>query len=113
MQIAVFEVLRPIHDRAQERLGRHYVLAVNELTLTVLRAGPYQGYSQHVDHFDNEAELREAVEEKLKRRIYHGYILVWWSDGFPWLDWLRDMACPVEWHELPPLGIQLELPWDR
>lgn len=113
MQLAVFEVLRPVHARARERLGRQYVLAVHELTLTVLRAGPNQTYSRHVDHFDTEATLSTAVEEKLKRRIYHGYVLIWWNDAFAWLDWLREHQCLLEWRELQPVGIQLALPWDE
>ena len=55
-------------------------------------------------------DLLANVKDKLKRRIYHGYALIWWSDGFPLLAWLRDQGCPVEYRAITPPGIQLELP---
>ena len=113
MFIAVFDVLHPIHERAAERLGRQYILAVDDLTLTTLRGGRNRGFSLHIEHFDTPDELQADVEEKLKRRIYHGYVLTWWSAECPWLEWLQARECPIQRRESQPVGIQLELPIDR
>ena len=110
MHIAVFEVLRPIHERAAERLGRRYVMGFEEARLTVQRSGPVRSPSVYVERFEAHEELINAVKEKIKRRVYHGYILIWWSEDFPLLDWMRERMCPVEQQAIVPPAIQLELP---
>jgi len=111
MHIAVLEVLRPIHDRATERLGRRYVVAFEDTRLTVLRSGPNRPPSKYVEQFDTHEELIVNVKEKLKRRFYHGYVLIWWHQGFPLLNWIYDREYPVEYRAILPPGIQLELPF--
>lgn len=89
MHIAVFEVIRPVHDRAEKRLGRRYALGFGATRLTVQRSRPVRPSSVHVENFPTHDDLLANVKDKLKRRIYHGYVLIWWNDGFPLLAWLR------------------------
>jgi len=103
MHIAVFQVLHPIHPRAAERLGRQYVLAYQELVLKVLRRGPHRAPSLHEEKFDTPNELLLNVTQKIKRRFYHGYVLVWWSEDFPLLQWIQDQDYPIERQEVLPL----------
>ncbi len=113
MHIAVFEVLQPIHDRAEERLGRRYAIGFEETRLTVQRSGPIRSPSVSVERFATHEDLLANVREKLKRRACNGYVLNWWSEGFPLLGWLRDRAYPTEFRAIVPSGIQLEFPlWD-
>jgi len=110
MHIAVFEVRRPVHERAEKRLGRRYALGFEATRLTVQRSGPVRPSSVHVEDFATHDDLLANVKDKLKRRIYHGYALIWWSEEFPLLDWLREQGCPVEHRAIIPPGIQLQLP---
>ena len=95
MDIAVFQVLYPKDDRAAERLGRRYVMGLEENRLTVLRSGPTRSPSVYTDRFETHDALLTALQEKLKRRFYNGYVLIWWSDGFPLLEWIREHAYPM------------------
>lgn len=112
MHIAVFQVLHPTHPRAAERLGRQYVLAFQEPVLKVLRSGPQRTPSLHVERFDTPHALLLNVIGKIKLRFYHGYTLVWWSEGFPLLAWIQAQGYPIERRDVMPLGIQLELPFE-
>jgi hypothetical protein len=110
MHIAVFEVLRPVHERAAERLGRRYVMGFEETRLTVQRSGPLRSPSVYVERFETHEDLITDVKEKIKRRVYHGYVLIWWNKDFPLLDWMRERACPIEHQAIVPPVIQLDLP---
>lgn len=110
MHIAVFEVTQPVHERAEKRLGRRYALGFEATRLTTQRSGPVRPSSVHLEDFATHDDLLANVKDKLKRRIYHGYTLIWWSGGFPLLPWLREQECPVEHRAIIPPGIQLELP---
>lgn len=113
MHTAVPEVLRPIHDRAEERLGRRHVIGLGETRLTVQRRGPIRSPSVYMECFATHEDLLANVRQKLRRRACNGYALIWWSEGFPLLGWLRDRAYPIEFRAIVPSGIQLELPlWD-
>jgi hypothetical protein len=57
MHIAVFEVLRPIHERAAERLGRRYAIGLEETRLTVQRSGPLRTPSVYVERFETHEDL--------------------------------------------------------
>lgn len=113
MHIAVFQVLNPTNPRAAERLGRQYVLAYQELVLKVLRCGPHRAPSLHEERFDTQQELLLNVLQKIKRRFYNGYVLVWWSEGFPLLQWIQDQEYPIEHQTVLPPGIQLDLPFEE
>jgi hypothetical protein len=110
MHIAVFEVLRPVHERAAERLGRRYVIGFEETRLTVQRSGPVRTPAVYGERYETPDELIAAVKEKIKRRVYHGYVLIWWSEEFPLLDWMHERACPIERRAIVPPAIQLDLP---
>jgi hypothetical protein len=110
MHIAVFEVLRPIHERAAERLGRRYVIGFEGTHLTVQRSGPARSPAVYVERYETQDELIAAVQEKIKRRVYHGYVLIWWSEDFPLLEWMRERARPIERRVIVPPAIQLDLP---
>lgn len=51
MRIGVFEVVRPIHDRAERRLGRRYVMGFDDTRLTVQRSGPVRPSAVYVEDF--------------------------------------------------------------
>jgi hypothetical protein len=87
MHIAFFEVLRPVHERAAKRLGRRYVMGIEDARLTVQRSGPVRPPSVDVERYETHEELIAAVQEKIKRRVYYGYVLIWWTEDFPLLDW--------------------------
>jgi hypothetical protein len=110
VHIVVFEVLRPIHERAAERLGRRYVMGFEETRLTVQRSGPLRSPSIYVERYETHEDLITDVKEKIKRRVYHGYVLIWWSEDFPLLDWMRERECPIEHRTIVPPAIQLDLP---
>ena len=110
MDIAVLQVLYPKDKRAAERLGRRYVIGIEETRLTVHRSGPARSPSVYIDRFETHDALLTALQEKLKRRFYNGYVLIWWSDGFPLLEWIRERAYPIEYRPTLPPAIQLELP---
>lgn len=111
MHTAVFEVLRPKNERAAERLGRRYVLDMEETRLTIRRSGVNRGPSVEVEDYPRPEDLIVAVKEKIKKRIHHGYVLIWCSEGWPLLDWMRELEHPIELRPGPTPGIQLELPF--
>ena len=110
MHIAVFEVLRPSQPPSLSRLGRRYTVGFEDTVLTVVRTGPVRPSSVHVERFARYEELVGTVQEKLKRRFRHGYVLVWWTEDFPLLGWIREHDWPVEPRKVVVPGIQLELP---
>ena len=110
MDIAVFQVLYPKDERAAERLGRRYVIGLEKARLTVHRSGPTRPPSAYVERFETHDALIANLQEKLKRRFRNGYVLIWWSDGFPLLEWIRERAYPIEYHPALPPAMQLELP---
>jgi hypothetical protein len=110
MHVAVFEVLQPVHERAAERLGRRYVIGFEDTHLTVQRSGPVRSPSVYVERYETHEKLVNAVKEKIKRRVYHGYVLIWWSANFPLLGWMRERECPIERRAIVPPAIQLDLP---
>ncbi len=61
--------------------------------------------------FDTNDDLLANMQEKLKRRFYHGYVLIWWGEGFPLLGWIRDRNYVVEPRTVLVLSVQLELPF--
>ena len=113
MHIAVFQVLHPTNPRATERLGRQYVLAYQELVLKVLRSGPHRVPSLHEETFETPQAVLQNLTQKITRRFYTGYVLVWWSEGFPLLQWIRDQEYPIEHQTVLPPGIQLDLPFEE
>ena len=110
MHIAAFQVLRPIHARAAERLGRRYIIAFEATTLVVLRSGQERAASFHSEKFPSHPDLIVNVTEKIRRRFSNGYVLIWWSEGFPLIEWIQERGYAVECREFYPPGIQLELP---
>jgi hypothetical protein len=66
--------------------------------------------SVYAERFETQEDLLADAKEKIKRRVYHGYVLVWWSEDFPLLGWMRERACPIEHRVIAPPAIQLDLP---
>ena len=79
----------------------------------MLRSGPNRAASLHVEEFASYQELLLNVIQKIKRRVYNGYVLVWWSEGFPLVEWMQEQGCPIERQELILPGVQLDLPLDE
>ena len=75
----------------------------------MLRSGPTRSPSVYVERFETHDALIANLQEKLKRRFRNGYVLIWSSDGFPLLEWIRARAYPIEYHPALPPAIQLEL----
>ena len=111
MHIAVFQVLYPDHPNASMRLGRGYTVGFEDTVVTVIRSGPVRPSSVYVERFGSNEELLGNVREKLKRRFRHGYVLVWWTEDFPLLKWIRERGWPVEPRAVLVPGIQFELPF--
>jgi 8-oxo-dGTP diphosphatase len=116
--LAIFEVVNDDSAKRQKRLGRKYVLVTQfdplsdqQYILVTHRSGLHRHAPDEIELFMNHEQMIRRAQQKAARRFYNGYVLTYWDENFPLLQWFKVKNYPMQkMTHTQTYDIQLRLP---